>query len=177
MAAKVQHYLRVKGRGSPAIRRFVLSEVLYMGYLQAFGDALGTHQARQIEKDGLWELKNQAESRVPREPDGQVPSLHAWLLKYDINKYLHVILLHDRLDWLEEQGLSSFMKYSEAHRASLEEYLSKVSNHCRVLPDFAEGMTLLVIGGLGRGFALGFKEWPDQWRLSVIRISASDVSR
>ena len=27
------------------------------------------------------------------------------------------------------------------------------------------------MGGLGRGFALGFKDWPDQWRLSVIRIS------
>ncbi|WP_294106844.1 hypothetical protein, partial [Thiolapillus sp.] len=43
-------------------------------------------------------------------------------------------------------------------------------------------MTLLVMGGLGRGFALGFNEWPDQWRLSVIRISdllmlASELDR
>ncbi len=156
---------------SPAIRQFVLSELRQMGYLQAFGDALGARQARQIEKDGLWELKGEAESLIPPEPDGQVPSLHAWLLKYDINKYLHVILLHDRLDWLEEQGLSSFMEYPEALRAGLEAYLNKVADHCRALSDFAEGMTLLVMGGLGRGFALGFNEWPDQWRLSVIRIS------
>lgn len=156
---------------SPAIRRFVLSELRRMGYLQIFEDALGTHQARQIEKDGLWELKHEAESLVPPEPDGHIPSLHAWLLKYDINKYLHVVLLHDRLDWLEEQGLSSFMEYPKAYRASLEGYLNKVSSHCRALPDFAEGMTLLVMGGLGRGFALGFNEWPDEWRLSVIRIS------
>lgn len=156
---------------SPAIRRFVLSELRQMGYLQAFEDALATRQTRQVEKDGLWELKDEAESFTPPEPDGQVPSLHAWLLKYDINKYLHVVQLHDRLDWLEEQGLSSFMVYPDALRAGLEGYLNKVADHCRALLDFSEGMTLLVMGGLGRGFALGFNEWPDQWRLSVIRIS------
>lgn len=156
---------------SPAIRRFILSELRQMGFLYAFGDALGARQAQQVEKDGLWELKGEAESLVPPEPDRKVPPLHSWLLKYDVNKYLHVALLHDRLDWLEEQGLSSFMKYPEILQSGLEGYLKKVADHCRALPDFAEGMSLLVMGGLGRGFALGFNEWPDQWRLSVIRIS------
>ena len=167
---------------SPAIRRFVLSKLRKMGYLHVFGDALGTRQARQLKKDGLWELKVEVESLVPPELEDQVPSLHAWLLKYDINKYLHVVLLHDRLDCLEEQGLSGFMEYPDALRAGLEAYLSKVTDHCRALPDFAEGMTLLVMGGLGRGFALSFNEWPDQWRLSAIRISdllmlASELDR
>jgi len=156
---------------SPAIRRFVLFELGRMGYLQTFADALANRQARQVEREGLWELKGETDSLEPPVPDGKVPSLHAWLLKYDINKYLHVVLLHDRMDWLDAQGLSSFMEYPEELRAGLEEYLSKASSHCRSLPDFAEGMTLLVMGGLGRGFALGFKDWPDQWRLSVIRIS------
>ena len=156
---------------SPAIRRFVLFELAQMGYLQAFADALANRQARQVERDGLWELKGETDSLKPPPPDGKVPPLHAWLLKYDISKYLHVLLLHDRLDWLGAQGLSSFMEYPEELRAGLEEYLRKVASHCRSLPDFAEGMTLLVMGGLGRGFALGFRDWPDQWRLSVIRIS------
>jgi hypothetical protein len=156
---------------SPAIRRFVLFELGRIGYLQAFEDALANRQARQVEREGLWELKGEADSLEPPLPAGKVPSLHAWLLKYDINKYLHVVLLHDRLDWLDAQGLSSFMGYPEELRAGLEEYLSKVSRHCRSLPDFAGGMTLLVMGGLGRGFALGFKDWPDQWCFSVIRIS------
>jgi hypothetical protein len=75
------------------------------------------------------------------------------------------------MDWLDAQGFASFMKYPEDLRAGLEEYLIKVARHCRLLPDFAEGMTLLVMGGLGRGFVLGFKHWLDQWRLSIIRIS------
>lgn len=158
---------------SPAIRRFVLSELRKMGYLQAFGDVLAARQARQVEKDGLWELKNDTESLTPPSPDEEpIPSLHAWLLKYDTNKYLHVVLLHDRLDWLDEQGLSSALKYPEPVRAGLERYLSKVTTYCRALPGFAEGMTLLVMGGLGRGFMLGFNDWPDDgWRWSAIRVS------
>ncbi|QUL99295.1 MAG: hypothetical protein IMF26_04360 [Candidatus Fermentithermobacillus carboniphilus] len=155
---------------SPAIRRFVVFELKRLGYLHEFADTLASLQARQVEREGLWELKGEAESLEPPKPDGKVPSLHTWLLKYDVNKYLHVVLLHDRLDWLDTQGLSSFMEYPEELRAGLEQYLSKVSSHCRSLPDFAEGMTLLVMGGLGRGFVLEFKDWPEEWRLSVIRI-------
>ena len=156
---------------SPAIRRFVLTELRRTGYLQAFSKALAAHQARQVDRDGLREIKEEADSLKPPAPDGNIPSLHAWLLKYDIDKYLHVVLLHDRMDWLDAQDFSSFMKYPEKLRAGLEKYLSQISGHCRSLPGFAEGMTLLVVGGLGRGFVLPFENWPDQWRLSVIRIS------
>lgn len=157
---------------SPAIRRFVLSELRRMGYLRVFGDALGSRQAHQIERDGLWELKSAITSLPPPTLHaGPMPSLHAWLLKYDTNKYLHVVLLHDQLDWIDKQGLSSFMEYPEPLRASLEKYLNKMADYCHGLPDYVEGMTLLVFGGLGRGFSLSFKNWPDGWRLSAIRVS------
>jgi hypothetical protein len=156
---------------SPAIRRFVLSELRQMGYLRVFNDLLGTHQAHQVEKDGLWELKANTTSLPPPAPHGgPMPSLHAWLLKYDINKYLHVVLLHDRLDWIDEQGLSSFMEYPEPVRVGLDKYLNMVAEYCHGLADYMEGMTLLVIGGLGRGLSVGFKNWPDKWRLSFIRV-------
>ena len=156
---------------SPAIRRFVLSELQQMGHLQAFADALGTYQSRQVE-EGLSELKNDKESlSPPPHEDGPIPSFHTWLLKYDINKYIHVVLLHDRLEWLNEQGFSSFMEYPEEMRLGLEKYLNKVAKYCQAQPDYAEGMSLLVMGGLGRGFMLGFNEWPEGWRFSVLRVS------
>ena len=167
---------------SPAIRRFVLAELRRIDYLSAFSEALATRQARQVERDGLLELKGAADSLTPPAPDKNIPPLHSWLLKYDIDKYLHVVLLHDRMDWLDAQGLSSFLEYPDEQRAGLEKYLSQVSSHCRSLPDFAEGMTLLVMGGLGRGFVQSFKAWTDQWRLSFIQISdllmlAAEVGR
>ena len=53
-------------------------------------------------------LENHISSLRPPEFDGKIPPLHAWLLKYDINKYIHVVLLHDRLDLLEAYDLSGF---------------------------------------------------------------------
>ena len=126
-----------------------------MGYLSAFSEALATLQSQQVEEDGLRDLKRQTDSLESPTPEGQAPSLQAWLLKYDIDKYLHVVLLHDRLDQLDAHDLSSFMKYPEEIGAGLRRYLSKVANHCTSLSDFTEGMTLLVMGGLGRGYALG----------------------
>lgn len=156
---------------SSAIRRFVLSELRKMGFLQAFRSALESRQARQVEMDGLSELKNDTISLPPPPPDEErPPALHSWLLHYDTNKYLHVVLLHDQLDSLDEQGLSSFMKYPEEMRLGLEKYLNKVAKHCQSQSDCDEGTTLLVMGGLGRGFMLGFKDWPDGWRLSSIRV-------
>lgn len=155
---------------SPAIRRFVLFELQRMGYLQAFAQAFDSQQARQVEKS-LRELKKEAVSLQPPRPDGKVPTIHTWLLKHNVDKYLHVVLLSDSLDLLEAQGLSSVMAYPEEVRADLETYLCKVATHCQSLPGFADGVTLLVLGGLGRGVAFGFKDCPDRWRLSGIRIS------
>ena len=158
---------------SPAIRRFILSELRRMGYLPAFSRALAAYQAKEVEVEVFKKLKleNHISSLKPPKFDEKTPPLHAWLLKYDINKYIHVVLLHDRLDLLEPYDLSGFMKYPQEMMEGLNDYLCKTANYCMSLPDCEEGMTLLVMGGLGRGFALGFNEWPEQWHLSNIWIS------
>ena len=155
---------------SPAIRTFILSELRRIGYLPAFSQALADYQAKEVEGEVFKKLKleNHVSSLRPPEFDEKTPPLHAWLLKYDINKYIHVVLLHDCLDLLEDYDLSGFMEYPQETMAGLNDYLCKTANYCMSLPDFDEGMTLLVMGGLGRGFALGFNEWPDQWHLSNI---------
>jgi hypothetical protein len=92
-------------------------------------------------------------------------------LHYDRDKYLHVVLLHDHLEWLDEHGLSDPLTYPESMRASLEDYLQNVAEQTRALPDCSQGMTMIVIGGLGRGFMLGFKRWRrTDWVLSVISL-------
>ena len=153
---------------SPAIRRFILSELRQRGYLSAFSRALVDYQAKEVEREVFKKLEKDISSLKPPESDGKTPPLHAWLLKYDINKYIHVVLLHDRLDLLEAYDLSGFMEYPQETMTGLNDYLCKTANYCMSLPDCEEGMTLLVMGGLGRSFALGFNEWPDQWHLSNI---------
>jgi len=156
---------------SPAIRRFIISELRKLGYLKAFSNIISRIQGQSMEKEGLFELKSNTTSLVPPEPDDlPIPSAHAWLLKYDTNKFLHVILLHDQINGIYDEGLASFMKYNSPLVSNLEKYIHKIASYCKALPDFVEGTTLIVMGGLGRGFALGFKDWPADWGFSVIGI-------
>ena len=156
---------------SPAIVRFVLGELRKSGYLRAFTNELANFQTRQVMVDWFGELKGDLDPLQLPPTDGVVPSFDNWLFRYDVDKYLHVVLLHDRLDLLEIQGLSSQLLYLEELRAGLEDYLHQVSRHCESLSDFAEAMTLLIVGGLGREIVLGFGKLPNQRRWSILRIT------
>jgi hypothetical protein len=156
---------------SPAIRRYVLRELLNKDSLSEFADVLSRIQAGQLEQDGLWELKRDSQSLKPPQAVGQMPPLHTWLLKYDIDKYLHVLLLQDNLRELDERGLSSFLEYPASLAVALEGYLNKVADHCCAQPGFSYGMTLVVMGGLGRGYAFRVRTLPDNWGISFLSIA------
>src|SRR5690606_3665339 len=81
---------------SPAIRRFLFEEIISLGYLEQLTNALSIQKARQVEGELLLQIKRRVESIEPPPPDDRTPSLHSWLVKYDLDKYLHVVLLHDR---------------------------------------------------------------------------------
>ena len=155
---------------SPAIRRFVLSELRQMGYLPSFTRELANYQASQVQMYGLEKLKKNNYSLNPPSSDGQIPPLHDWLFKYDIDKYLHLVLLQDPLTELDAENLTSLLEYSTRAKADLKKYLNKVANYCRSLPDFTEGMTLITIGGLGRSFTMVLEDELDRWNFSIIRI-------
>ena len=155
---------------SPAIRRFVLSELRQMGYLSAFTSKLANYQASQIQRYGLRELKKNNGSLNPPSSDERTPPLHDWLFKYDRDKYLHLVLLQDPLTELDAENLTSLLEYSTRAEVDLKKYLNKVANYCRSLPDFTEGMTLITMGGLGRGFTMILEDELDRWDYSIIRI-------
>ena len=156
---------------SPAIRRFVISELRQMDYLSAFTRVLTTYQASQVEMDGIRELNKNDESLNPPSFNRNILPIQDWLVKYDINKYLHVVLLQDQLNRLNAENLTSLVEYTEKTETGLKEYLNGVANYCLSLSNFAEGMTLLIIGGLGCGFTMSIKDKPNQWNWSVIRIA------
>ena len=167
---------------SPAIRRFVLTELRQLNFLSEFSQALAIHQAHQVEHYGLLELTRTSESLTVPVPARKTPPFPSVLLKYEIGKYINVVLLHDHMDRLDTHGLTSVMEYPEQQRAALEKYLTRVERHCRSLPDFTDGITLLVFCGLGRGVSLGLKSTPDDWRFSAIQVSdllmlATEVDR
>jgi len=156
---------------SPAIRRFAIMAVARMGYLIPFARALAKWQWQQIEKECIAEIKKDGLSVSLPSTNKEMPECHTYLLKYDIDKYLHIIFLHGRIGEMVTEGLSGILQYPEYIRANFEEYLHEVAKHCKSISGYIEGMTLIVTGGLGRGLALEFESWPINWGLSVIRIS------
>lgn len=155
----------------PAILRFALRGLREAGDLRAFSNALASRQARDVEDFLSRELHRKVKPLKLPSANRRFPSLDAWLLNYDVGKYIHVVLLHDRLDMIEAQGLSSFIEIPERQREGLEKHLRQMSDHCGEQEDFSEGMTLLIVAGLGRNYAMGFKELSRNWLFSDIQIS------
>ena len=156
---------------SPAIRRFVVTGIRKRGYLDVFSRALRSLQKEQIDTLDFRGLE--MDKMVLNPPDHRVglPSFDACLLKYDIDKYLHLVLLHDRLDELDEKGLTCPMTYPPETEMSLRSYLYDSARYCATLEGFSEGTTILVIGGFGRGIRLDIDDWPCQWYSTAILIS------
>ena len=156
---------------SPAIIRFVLAELLRLGFLTGFSEALREIQAQQIQQEGISDLRRHVKFvEVPEPEEGTTPPLHTLLFKHDLDKYIHVVLLHDRLDHLHARGLSSAIDYPQPMQTGLRTYLKKVADYCLSELGCTEGTTLLVLGGLGRGFQLSLGQWPNRQRLSLIRM-------
>ena len=154
---------------SPAIRRFVLTSLRETGYIREFSTALDLFQASQI-ATGLRELEADSELLDPIAPDGNVPSINSWLLKYDTNKFIHVVLLHGHMNKLYKCGLGSHLEYTLEEESDLHKYLNDVSLKCRSFPEFTEGITLVIVGGLGRGIKLRPLDLRDPWTSSVLSV-------
>lgn len=156
---------------SPAIRRFVLTSLREIGHIRKFSLALAKRQALQVTDIGLRALSGNTEYLTPISPVGEVPSHHTWLLKYDTDKYIHIVLLHDHMDRLYEHGLGSFLEYTNEEEETLHRYLYSVSQAYSSFPDFSEGITIVIFGGLGRGIKIGIPELSNSWSYSFLLIS------
>ena len=162
---------------SPAVRRFVLTCLRKSNHLNQFATAVADYQLGQIKQEVLPRLQiktgknNSGNQLVLPKPDSQIPLNHSCLGMYDIDKFIHIVLLHDRLDHAENQGLNSVMQYSDELKANLTDYLRKVLNYFRAIPEFRAGTTLIVMGGIGRRFMLDFQNFSDNWNISIICIS------
>ena len=154
---------------SPAIRRFILKSLWRKGNLLSLARWVSTHQAKQIELNGLKKIKNIGEYIDSPISKNKIPLLQDWIIQHDINRYLHVVLVSDRLT-KGPDDLSSFMKFCNDSRENLQKYLNGVAQYCQSLASFADGMTLVVIGGIGRGLSLGFEEISPKWSLSILTL-------
>ncbi len=155
---------------SPAIRRFVIGGITQAGHLGAFAGTLAELQFSQLRTDLQLQLREFAMDLEFPEPEGEMPSLHTLVAKYDADKYLHVLFLHGRLNRINTHGFSGMSNFPSSRVEGLARYAASVAEWCKSQPDFREGSTLFVLGGAGEPGVLGLNRFSDPWHVSLISI-------
>ena len=156
---------------SPAIRRFVVEELDRAGELSASSRALAEYQFEQVRDRMIWEFRDFSLLPNVPEPEGAYPSLHSWVINYDLDKLLHVLVIHGRLDSIKKHGFNFPAGESAAKLKGLKGYVATVANWCKSRPDCQEGTTVLVLGGLGEPSSLGLNSTVDDWHISAMNIA------
>ena len=158
---------------SVAIRRFALTEMKHNDHLDAFAKTLAAYQAHEIESLLKQELANGAQPialpSVPLPKD--LPRLSPWLIEYDTDKYLHVVLLHDRLDGESVDDLTCATRFSDGSVAAVHCYIREIAERSLSLPSCHTDDTLIIVGGLGHSWVLPHPPAIANWNVSIIGIA------
>ena len=110
-------------------------------------------------------------------PDTRVPRSVAGVafVPFDIDKIAHVALLTDDLSDVHRTGVAADVEFADTAEKELTAFL--VAGARMIRDAGANGMTLLVVGGVGRGMSLslprGDDGLPAEWRL--LSFSLSDL--
>ncbi len=156
---------------SVAIRRFVFAELKASEHLHAFADAVAAYQARETQS-----LLHQTLSKdtnllaLPTVPLAEhLPRLSPWLFEHDTNRYLHVVLLHDRLDAEGVDDLTCVTRFSDDSTAAVHSYAKDIAE--RSLPSCHTGDTLIIVGGFGHSWVLPHPPNIENWNVSIVGIA------
>ena len=69
---------------------------------------------------------------------------------FDEGKFAHVVLLHDDLQAVLDEGLTSMNRLPEAFAKKVAAYLESCANQLSSSSGYVGGTTLIVLGGGGR---------------------------
>ncbi len=146
---------------SAAIRRFMIESAAATGRLDALEALMRDYQFEEVRRLGRvgWDIRelNPVEE----------PAALEFIGRFDEGAYVHVVFLPDTLEPVLTEGLQSMEHIPEA----VTEQLDKTAFEIAKRADYQRGMTLVVHGGSGRGFFVGFGDAPTQWERLVLRVS------
>jgi hypothetical protein len=146
---------------SAAIRRLMIESAHAAGKLKALQEVIAKYQFEQARRLGRvgWEV---------RELDPvEEPSEFEFIGRFDEGGYIHLVFVPDTLEPILKDGLQSLDSIPDAFTKRVNEKSHEISKQ----PDYQRGMTLLVHGGVGRGFYAEFDEAPNQWERLILAAS------
>lgn len=83
------------------------------------------------------------------------------ICRFDVGAYAHILFIQDRIDEVAAEGFRSIRDVSP----DVSRLAAVGVTTIEALPDFRIGMTLIVFGGLGRGYQADPGRLPPHWQL------------
>jgi hypothetical protein len=97
----------------------------------------------------------------------KLPADKAWkrqqVVSFDSGKYAHVVFVGDDLQDLLDHGPDNPLDLVRANDGSFVKHLRDVAFSLSLRSDYTGGLTVLIVGGLGRASISGFPDFPDEW--------------
>lgn len=162
-------YLMLPYAVSSAIRRFVFERMDASGMRKNFVRGLAEEYAETFRKTPILGGKMGANFIFQNTSGGLIAELIA---EIDTGHHLHIIMKMDELFGFEKDGLSGYHPFSDDAEKYIEQRVQKVREETRMEENYKDGITLLVVCGIGRGFYFSLPEEDDDWR--IMGLSAYD---
>jgi hypothetical protein len=151
-----------------AIVWFVLKKIESAKMLGSFNNVLRPRQLDKTFQEVIRETdRNEMEHHLLSRSAGLRPtSISQTAFRFDIDKHVHLIFLHDELDLVCRDGLDGSWMPSggEAFTDHIEKCAKALSAHA----NSSGGLTIIVMGGVGRAFQIPVpRSLPAGWFLQV----------
>lgn len=151
-----------------AIRRFVLEQAKAAGRLDAVEEIIRDVQFSEIHEFTLVGL----EARTIRGAELFAGNCYDLIATFDEGAYLHLVYVSDTLSEVLDNGLRSLHNV----RGEVVDRTDTVAAEMAANGDYRRGLTIMVNGGVGRGFAVGFtKPAPQAWHR--VALGFADIAR
>lgn len=157
---------------SVAIRLHILDRVHAAGLLDNFEEALHGAQLNEL----IGSIKSGFGGEPITIPD--MPPPPEWsgmkgqtVVRFDPGRFAHVLFAGDSIRETRVSGLSVPANLLQAGNGTLRDYVERSAEVISNVAGYRGGMTMVVVGGLGRSFAFGVRGVPQGWRVIAVRLA------
>lgn len=146
-----------------AIRRFAIEQALKADDLDIFRTEIDRRQFSDVFVSGcpFWGIRRTEE--FPNRSEGVMD----FVGMFDDSSCAHIVLATDDLEETVQQGLSDIHWLGDGISKRITEKAMALADQ----PDYRRGLTLIIHGGIGRGFGISLNELPPNWHLLTLRVS------
>ena len=144
----------------------LLDELGRLRLIRSFGNALNRRQAPRVFEAALRHMGHQSVIKTESDLDNKhhPPNISEIAFHLDMNKYLHLVVVHDDMGSALRNGLDQTWMADVSIACHLENVASILSKRL----GGADGLTLVVVAGIGRAYEIPMpSQFPSSWSIQV----------